>query len=133
MVSTADFDSASLGSNPKSSAILALSVVCTVATSTFGETSRQSRFESDKVMPWSHRLSVRTPRCQRGGRGSTPRETAISGCGEVWSSRLPWKQEIAGSSPAIPTIRTVSSVVEHRCEIPSVSGSNPLLSTNIVE
>ncbi len=27
----------------------------------------------------------------------------LSGCRKVWTFRLPWEQEIAGSNPAIPT------------------------------
>ena len=45
------------------------------------------------------------------------------GRGEVWSSRLPVTQEVAGSNPVVPAIGQIAQSVEHLSEKQGVGSS----------
>ena len=54
------------------------------------------------------------------------------GRGEVWSSRLPVTQEVAGSNPVVPAIGQIAQSVEHLSEKQGVGSSIlPLATINI--
>ena len=52
------------------------------------------------------------------------------GRGEVWSSRLPVTQEVAGSNPVVPAFGQIAQSVEHLSEKQGVGSSILPLATN---
>jgi hypothetical protein len=74
--------------------------------------------------PFRDRLDGRTPRSERGGRGSSPCPGA---CGRVAQTgeRLSYKQEAAGSTPASPIRVAVAQPVERPPEARGAAGSIP--------
>lgn len=80
------------------------------------------------------RLTGRTPRSERGDRGSTPRPGSIAGDqrGRVaqQGERLSYKEEAAGSTPASPTRRRpihgrIAQLAERLSDEEEVAGSTP--------
>ena len=56
----------------------------------------------------------------------------LRGRGEVWSSRLPVTQEVAGSNPVVPAKGQIAQSVEHLSEKQGVGSSIlPLATINI--
>ena len=54
----------------------------------------------------------------------------LRGRGEVWSSRLPVTQEVAGSNPVVPAKGQIAQSVEHLSEKQGVGSSILPLATN---
>ena len=54
----------------------------------------------------------------------------FTGRGEVWSSRLPVTQEVAGSNPVVPALGQIAQSVEHLSEKQGVGSSILPLATN---
>jgi hypothetical protein len=78
--------------------------------------------------PIRDRLTGRTPRSERGDRGSTPCPGARRGRIAQLGERLSYKQEVAGSTPALPTrtsLQADGSAAEHLSDTQRIAGSTP--------
>src|SRR5262245_40866127 len=81
--------------------------------------------EAEGARAFRDRLTGRTPRSERGDRGSTPcpgsdARGRVAQAGE----RLSYKQDAAGSSPASPT-RRIAQMVERLSDTEEAVGSTP--------
>ena len=57
----------------------------------------------------------------------------LRGRGEVWSSRLPVTQEVAGSNPVVPAKGQIAQSVEHLSEKQGVGSSILPLATRVFQ
>jgi hypothetical protein len=85
----------------------------------------QREMDGEARRAFRDRLTGRTPRSERGDRGSTPCPGSEHGRVAQQGERLSYKEEAAGSSPASRTRRRIAQVAERLSDEEEAAGSTP--------